>query len=113
MNEETGTDLRSIGANAVAVHEVAAERRIGARRLIEDAIASRGDLPWLSLRERDVLNLVARGLSDKEIATQMGVSTATVNTHLRHVYAKLRANNRAHAVAIALRYGVLTLQLGS
>ena len=62
----------------------------------------------LSARELDVLDLVASGYSDNEIAVRIGVSAATVNTHLRHVYAKLRARNRAHAVAIALRRGLLT-----
>jgi DNA-binding CsgD family transcriptional regulator len=110
MDEEARTDLRSAQAHAVALHEVAAIRT---RELVEEAVTSRADGPWLSLRELDVLDLVARGFSDKEIAGQIGVSTATVNTHLRHVYAKLRANNRAHAVAIALRYGVLRLSTGT
>jgi DNA-binding CsgD family transcriptional regulator len=95
MNEETRTHLR-----------------IAHRELVDEAVVTRIDLPWLSDRELDVLDLVARGFSDKEIANRIGVSAATVNTHLRHVYAKLRANNRAHAVAIALRYGVLTLPTG-
>ena len=69
--------------------------------------------PWLSLRELDVLDLVASGYSDKEIAARIGVSAATVNTHLRHVYAKLHAHNRAHAVAIAVRRGFLKLRSGT
>ena len=66
------------------------------------------DEALLSARELDVLELVASGFSDKEIALRIGLSPATVNTHLRHVYAKLQAHNRAHAVAIAVRRGILT-----
>jgi DNA-binding CsgD family transcriptional regulator len=83
------------------------EKPIRIPELAETAPAWPSEEPWLSLRELDVLDLVARGFSDKEIALRIGVSAATVNTHLRHVYAKLRAHNRAHAVAVALRSGVL------
>jgi DNA-binding CsgD family transcriptional regulator len=107
MNEQTRMQVRTAHAHAFALDEVAEQWHT--RELVEEAFASRPDAPWLSLRELDVLDLVASGYSDKEIATRIGVSTATVNTHLRHVYAKLRANNRAHAVAIAIRYGLLQL----
>ena len=49
------------------------------------------------------LQLVADGLTDKEIAEVRGVNIETVKTQLRNTYNKLEANNRAHAVAIALR----------
>ncbi|MER5951975.1 response regulator transcription factor [Streptomyces sp. NPDC001904] len=55
----------------------------------------------LSAREREVLVLVARGTSNKEIARELFISEATVKTHLTHIYAKLGVKDRAAAVAVA------------
>jgi DNA-binding NarL/FixJ family response regulator len=61
----------------------------------------------LSGREIDVLALVARGRSNREIARALFVSEATVKTHLGHVYVKLGVNDRASAVATAYDRGLL------
>lgn len=61
----------------------------------------------LSAREIDVLALVARGRTNREIARQLFVSEATVKTHLGHVYDKLGVKDRAAAVAIAYERGLL------
>ncbi|MCX5439734.1 response regulator transcription factor [Streptomyces sp. NBC_00569] len=55
----------------------------------------------LSAREREVLALVAKGTSNKEIARVLFISEATVKTHLTHVYGKLGVKDRAAAVAVA------------
>jgi DNA-binding CsgD family transcriptional regulator len=52
-------------------------------------------------RELDILELIAHGLENHEIAERLGISTETVKTHVRHLLAKLGARNRAHAVTIA------------
>lgn len=81
----------------------------GADLLTEDpdellrALAGRTDP--LTERERDVLLAVADGLTNSEIADALGVSPATVKTHLDHVYAKTGTEHRAAAVARALRNG--------
>ena len=62
----------------------------------------------LSTREQEVLELVARGATNREAARQLFVSEATVKTHLLHVYAKLGVNDRAAAVAEAFQRGLLT-----
>jgi DNA-binding NarL/FixJ family response regulator len=62
----------------------------------------------LSAREQEVLELVARGATNREAARQLFVSEATVKTHLLHVYAKLGVNDRAAAVAEAFQRGLLT-----
>jgi DNA-binding NarL/FixJ family response regulator len=53
----------------------------------------------LSARERQVLELLAQGLLYKEIATSLGISYATVNNHVRHIYEKLHVQSRAQAIA--------------
>ncbi len=63
----------------------------------------------LSPREKDILYLVARGHSNKEIATRCYVSEATIKAHLRRITEKLDVKNRAEAVAIAIEKGILKM----
>lgn len=63
----------------------------------------------LSAREIEVLSLVARGRSNKEVARQLHISEATVKTHLIHIYGKLGVADRTAAVTTALRRGILRL----
>ena len=58
-------------------------------------------------REREVLRLVARGDTVEDIATRLVISPNTVRTHIRNARLKLGAGSRAHAIALALSYGVL------
>jgi ATP/maltotriose-dependent transcriptional regulator MalT len=60
-----------------------------------------------SKREAHVLSLVAQGLSNKEIGAALVVSEDTVKTHIRNLLVKLKARNRAHAVAIGIERGVI------
>ena len=64
----------------------------------------------LSQREREVLFLVARGLANKEIARQMGLSTRTIDRHIASVFTKMRVNSRTQAVLKALRQGIISLR---
>jgi two-component system, LuxR family, response regulator FixJ len=66
-----------------------------------------GRLAALSLRERQVLALVARGKSAKGIALILEISPRTVNLHAASIVRKLGAENRLEAVAIAVRGGLL------
>ena len=61
----------------------------------------------LSQRELEVLTLIARGNSNKEAASRLFISEATVKTHLLHAYAKLGVRDRAAAVAVAFERGLL------
>ena len=61
----------------------------------------------LSAREVEVLGEVAGGRSNKMIAAHMGISEETVKTHMKSILAKLGANDRTHAVTIALKRGIL------
>jgi DNA-binding NarL/FixJ family response regulator len=63
----------------------------------------------LSAREIEVLQLVAKGASNKEIGKSLHISTATVKTHLIHIYGKLGVDDRTVAVTKALEKGIITL----
>src|SRR5215467_7500391 len=63
----------------------------------------------LTGREVDVLRLIAAGNANKNIADQLAIGEATVKAHVSNVLSKLRANDRTHAVTIALQRGIIEL----
>jgi DNA-binding NarL/FixJ family response regulator len=63
----------------------------------------------LSAREVQVLQLIAGGNRNKEIAYKLSISEATVNAHMKHILEKLGATDRAHAVVVALRRGFMRI----
>ena len=64
-------------------------------------------LPGLSKREGEIMDLLAQGLTGEQVADRLVLSSETVKTHIRNAMAKLEANTRVHAVAIALREGFI------
>ncbi len=66
------------------------------------------DLHALTSREREVLKLTARGLSNLEIADRLYISEATVKTHLNRTMTKLDLGSRAQAVVVAYETGLVT-----
>ena len=63
----------------------------------------------LTVREIDILRLIAKGLSNSEAAAVLTISRATVRTHLEHIYEKLEVNNRVEAVTEGLRKGLVEM----
>jgi DNA-binding NarL/FixJ family response regulator len=61
----------------------------------------------LSKREREILQKVADGATTRQVASDLGISPHTVKTHLERIFEKLGANDRAQAVAIAIRAGIV------
>jgi DNA-binding CsgD family transcriptional regulator len=55
-----------------------------------------------------VLQLIADGHANQEIAQQLLIGEETVKSHMRNIFARLQARSRAHAVAIALRHGLIS-----
>ena len=65
-------------------------------------------MPSLSKREREIMDLLAQGMTGEEVAAHLVLSAETVKTHIRNAMNKLEANTRVHAVAIALREGYIS-----
>ncbi|MDX1621742.1 MAG: response regulator transcription factor [Nitriliruptorales bacterium] len=65
------------------------------------------ELPKLTERELEVLALVAAGQANKQIAAELGLSEATIKTHLKAIFVRLHAANRAEAAAKALQLGLI------
>jgi LuxR family transcriptional regulator, transcriptional regulator of spore coat protein len=66
-------------------------------------------VPLLTVREKQVLELIAQGLSAKEVAQEIDIAPRTVERHIENIRLKLRARNRTHMVALALEIGLLTI----
>lgn len=85
----------------------AGKKRIPPEVAAELAEHAAGDS--LTTREIDVLRLIAVGNSNKLIADQLSIGEATVKSHVTNILSKLGANDRAHAVTIALKRGIIQL----
>jgi DNA-binding NarL/FixJ family response regulator len=80
------------------------------KTFIEEVRLSDSDSPKstpLSKREREILQKVADGSTTRQVASELGISPHTVKTHLERIFEKLGANDRAQAVAIAIRTGIV------
>jgi len=69
--------------------------------------SSEAEHSLLTVRENEILNLVAQGLSNREIAEQLFVSRYTVESHIKHIYRKLSVTKRTKAVSAARSLGIL------
>ncbi len=95
LDLRTNRQLVELGVPAMLVH-----RRVELPELWESA-------HLLTLRELEVLQLVAEGGSNREVGEQLGLSPLTVKSHLARIGGKLGVDDRAHMVAIALRAGLI------
>ena len=75
--------------------------------LVADLGGQSGPIGSLSPRERQVLQLVADGNENKQIARHLDIAEATVKTYLRGVFTRLDVSSRAEAVAVGLRLGLI------
>jgi DNA-binding NarL/FixJ family response regulator len=91
------------------IREVYAGRRVVTPD-IQQALDEHARLPNLSLRERQVLELVAEGMRNKEIAAALGISADTAGMHVKNLYTKLDVHDRTAAVAKAIRRGIIRIQ---
>ncbi len=89
---------------AAAAGETVFSSAIG-RSVTRSALGESGPEAPLTPRERDVLFAAARGLGNKQIAVELGMSARTVQTHLTSVFAKLGVGSRTEAVLLAVKRG--------
>ena len=97
-------------ADLIAALREAANGRHVIDRDLAGALAASPDgveSPPLSEREREVLGLLAKGMTNKQIASALFISRATVKSHIENILRKLEASDRAGAVAEGFRRGLL------
>jgi len=98
--------LRTELLNAIrAVHT--GQRHVSAS--IASEIAQHVGEVALSERELEVLRKVAAGNSNKQVAAQLGISEDTAKAHMKNILSKLNANDRTHAVTIAVKRGIIDI----
>jgi DNA-binding NarL/FixJ family response regulator len=75
--------------------------------LMPDVLAANRRDDMLTGREREILQLLADGMSNADVAGKLFISQETVKSHVRHILTKLEADTRTQAVAIALREAII------
>ena len=91
-----------------AIRSVRAGRQSFPRRIAERLSGDRMTA-GLSPREREVLELVAKGLTNKEVANTLQISQFTVRNHLNHITEKLEVTDRTEAIFVAIQTGIITV----
>ena len=122
-NEELLREAMDSGARGFALKAGPAHELVAAARAVASGAsyvdprlnpfilgrASTEDIPVLTGREREVMALLAEGLKGPQVAQRLGISPDTVRTHVENAMEKLEARTRVHAIAIALRQGLIEI----
>jgi DNA-binding NarL/FixJ family response regulator len=90
-----------------AIEKVAAGDGYVDPALMPAFLAGKDREDMLTAREREILQLLADGMSNADAAAKLFISQETVKSHVRHILTKLEADTRTHAVAIALRDAII------
>jgi DNA-binding NarL/FixJ family response regulator len=90
-----------------AIEKVAAGEGYVDPALMPAFLAGKDREDMLTAREREILQLLADGMSNADVAGKLFISQETVKSHVRHILTKLEADTRTHAVAIALRDAII------
>jgi len=102
---ELARAIRAAHAGEAIIDPSAAARLV--RAIADGAQRTLDDRERLTQREREVLELIANGRSNKRIALELGISEKTVKTHVGHVLAKLGVSDRTQAALLAVREGLV------
>lgn len=103
---ELARAIRAAHAGDAIIDPTAAARLMNA--IADDTRPRIEEQERLTRRERDVLELIARGQSNKRIALELGISEKTVKTHVGHLLAKLGVSDRTQAALMAVRQGLVS-----
>jgi len=99
----------SLRSDLIASIRAVAAGRTWIPAAVAEQMSQYVDADRLTSRELDVLKKIADGLSNKRVAAELGLSEETVKSYVKNLLGKLQANDRTHAVTIALRRGYLDL----
>jgi two-component system, NarL family, response regulator len=77
---------------------------------IQARLEERARHKGLSPRETQIVELISRGLRNKEIAAELGITEETVQVHLRHLFSKLQVNDRSAVLSVAVQRGLIHLR---
>ena len=106
----TGALMKTVTNKEIAdsIRKVAAGEKVVAQEIIK-SISINQPVPDLTARQMEILHSVARGLTNEDIAIQLGISANAIKHHLSAIFAKIGAANRAEATNIALQKHLLKL----
>ena len=106
----TGALMKTVTNKELAdsIRKVAAGEKVVAQEIIK-SISINQPVPDLTARQMEILHSVARGLTNEDIAKQLGISANAIKHHLSAIFAKIGAANRAEATNIALQKHLLKL----
>ena len=102
--------IRSVHAGESILHPAITRKVINRFARPEESHRAPTGPETITERELEVLKLAARGLSNRDIALQLGISVRTVQTHLSNVFNKMGVGSRTEAVMLGLRQGIITLE---
>ena len=105
--------IKEVAAGGTVIQPSLARRLLKHFRVGEEPAAppapEEPELRPLSDREKEILQLIAKGISNSEAAKMLNVSKATIRTHLEHIYKKLDVTNRVEAVTEGIRKGLISV----
>ncbi len=105
--EELFRRLRGVVHGEAAISPLLAAKILREFARLDQGAPMPQSIDGLSARETEVLGLVAKGLTNREIGEQLHIAENTVKNHLRNILDKLHLNNRAQAAAFAVRHGLI------
>lgn len=97
------TMLRGVSSGEAPISQACATRLLGEFAQLARRLEEARPLERLTLREQEVLNLLSKGATNKEIASSLGISENTVKNHMKNILEKLHLENRVQAATYALR----------
>jgi len=103
---ELGAAIKAVAAGLIVLHPEGVDALLSPSSL-PSAAGATGET--LTVREAEVLNIIAEGLGNKEIAARLGISEHTVKFHVASIFTKLKAGSRTEAVAIGVRRGLIMI----
>ncbi|MBN1317565.1 MAG: response regulator transcription factor [Anaerolineales bacterium] len=105
--EELFKRLRGVSLGEAAISPLLAAKILQEFARLDQTPTSPRSVEGLSPRETEVLTLVAKGMTNREIGEHLHIAENTVKNHLRNILEKLQLNNRAQAAAYAVRHGLV------